>query len=196
MLTTKFIPRLSTRLGKYNKFFNTKNNFFYLYWKVIDLEVNEIADNYDLYLQYSYKITQSNQLKYDMLNEAYLKLDTYFKKYPEKTISKRLIYQTIKSVFIDYIRNNKLILVDIEYYDFVDNDEIAREALADRHRVNEALGEMKFVEREILLRTEENSLRNVARTLQCNHVTIFNRRKEALIKFKEQWQKKHPLKRK
>ena len=150
--------------------------------------MSEITDNYELYLQYSFKICQCDIIKYDILNDAYLKLYVYFEKYPEKTISKRLIYQTLRSVFIDYIRANKMILVDIQEYDFIDTDNIAKRRLADRHKVNEALGQLKFVDREILLRTEEDSLRNVAKTLRCNHVTIFNRRKEALIKLKEKWQ--------
>lgn len=155
------------------------------------MKLKELSDNYELYLGYAYKICLNEDLKYDIVNDAYIKLDAYFKKYPEKTISKRFIWQTLKSVYIDDIRSRRLVCINIDDIELNNNNDKEGERLTARIKLNEALGELKFVDREILLKTEEKSLRIVAKQLQCNHVTIFNRRKNALTKLKEQWQKRH-----
>ena len=152
-------------------------------------ELDKITEDYDLYLGYAYKICDCEIEKYDLLNDTYLKLHDGLLKYPNRKLSKRFIFLTMRSVFIDKLRKEtKWNYTDLDSIRELEQDKFTEDRLTSRTKLNEALSQLKFVDREILLRTEEKSLRIVAKQLQCNHVTIFNRKKEALIKLKKKWQ--------
>lgn len=154
--------------------------FFLIFICVIYLTMTleDIGKDYDLYLSYAYKICGCDQSKGDLLSEAYLKLHAYLEKYPDKELTKSTVFLTMRSIFIDGKKKKKYttsLMVDVPEY---------KEDSTARHKLNNALSELKFKHREILLRTEESSLREVAKQLNCSHVAVHLRRQTALEKLR------------
>lgn len=151
------------------------------------MSANDIAENYDLYLGYAFKICGSHDIKGDILNEAYLKLVAWEEKNPGKEISKRFVYMAMSSVFIDKIRKDSKSIVTnkLEKFDIPDETCLILES---REEISDILSEMKFEDREILLLTAQNSLRKVAKKYGYNHVTLHFKKQKALIKLKERWE--------
>lgn len=142
--------------------------------------------NDDLYRSYAYKICKCHELKNDLVNDMYIKIDATLKKYPSKELSNRFIYLTLRSIFLDGIRKNKEVLVD----NFPEIEQEKDKVLRDRITMDEVLSDMRFFDREILLKTHEKSLRKIAEEVGCSYVSIYNMKQEALIKLEKKWQER------
>lgn len=148
--------------------------------------LHEYTVNDDLYKGYAYKICGCHELKHDLVNDMYLKLYDHLTKYPDKKISNRVIYLIIRSIFIDSIRKNKEMVVDsfpeqVEEEDFV---------LCGRITMDEVLSEMRFFDREILLKAQEKSFRKISTDIDCHHSTVSKMYNNSLEKVKKICQEK------
>ena len=147
--------------------------------------LSEFVVNDDKYKAYAYKICGCHELKNDLVNDMYIKLDAYLKKYPKKIISNSLIYLMIRGIFLNIVTRNR------EYpYESIPETIEDEEVLCERITIDEVLGEMRFFDREILLKTHETSLREVAKQVGCHHQTVNNLKQKALNKLKEKCQEK------
>lgn len=120
-------------------------------------------------------ICKDKQLADDIVNDMYLKL-IY-----KTNINDYYVFRTIKNVFLDYIRLEKKIqTISIDLLsELISQD---NEATEQRHEVNEALKQLTFFEREILLHTHEKSLRDCEAETGV-HYGVFNyHKKKALPK--------------
>lgn len=142
--------------------------------------------NDELYKSYAYKICNCNDLKNDLVNDMYIKLNDILTKNPDKEISKRFIFLMIRSIFIDGIRKNKEVLVDV----MPDIEDKKDPVLCSRITMDEVLSGMRFFDREILLKTHENSLRKVADEVGVHYVSIHNTKQKALDKLHKICQEK------
>lgn len=144
-----------------------------------------VDQDYKKYLCYAYQITGCNHLKYDLVNDMFLKIHGILEINPEKEMNNGYIYLTMRSIFLN--QNKKYTPEYIEDYDLsiIENECITPE----RIQVNDVLSSMEFNHREILLRTHEDSLRTVATEIGINHQSVNNYKNKALTKFKELWQK-------
>ncbi len=138
--------------------------------------LEEFVEKDEKYKAYAFKICGCNELKHDLVNEMYLKLHTILKDEPSKEISDGYIYMMIKSIFLNQIRDNKEYVFDNYVFEAFDD----KEELTERLKVNEALNRLPFVKREILMKTEENTLRAVSREIGCSHEYVRQQRLSAL----------------
>lgn len=144
------------------------------------------AENYDKYKSYAYKICKSHELKNDLVNEMYVKLGAILEKNPEKFISDRFIYLMIKSIFFNQVTRNREIPMEIPPQEH----EIENDVLEERIMMDEVLSEMKFFDREILLKTHEKSLRKIAKEVGCPFQVVDSLKQSALTKLKIKCQEK------
>ena len=121
--------------------------------------------------QFALYICRDKQLADDIVNDMYLKL------YEKTNINDYYVFRTIKSIFIDYKRKevNTMSLDDVKQIAQLDN-----QTLEQRLMVNEALKELTFFEREILLHTHEKSLRKCEEQTGV-HYTVFNYHKNKAL---------------
>lgn len=149
--------------------------------------LSDYVKNDDLYKSYAFKICRCHDKKHDLVNEMYLKLDGIIKKNPLKKISNRFIFLMIRSIFIDGVRKKSEILLD-EMPDIQQEEDVV---LCQRITMDEVLGSMRFFDREILLKTQEQSLREIADEVGCSYVSVHNMKHKALDKLKKKWQQKN-----
>jgi RNA polymerase sigma factor (sigma-70 family) len=143
--------------------------------------LSHFAKHRNLYVGYALKICGDAHDAEDLVQEMYLKLDGILKKTPEKKITDSYIYLILYTTFIDIKR---------QYHP----ERIGQRDLKDEERiwdlmqVNEALSKMRFVDREILIKTRQHSLREVAEMMGIHCTAVFKREKRALQKLKQIWQ--------
>lgn len=113
----------------------------------------------------------------DLVNDMYIKLHKSKKTY--KQIDKWYVIRVIRNLFIDQCRKRKTI--SIEGMVFIQQID---ETLEDRKIINEALNELRLLDREILLHTRERSYSANERYLGIKRSTIFSMQKEALKRLK------------
>lgn len=142
--------------------------------------------NDDLYKGYAYKICGSHELKHDLVNDMYIKLYEHTLKNPGKIVSDRFIYLIIRSIFIDSLRKNKENTVD-EFPELKEDEDVV---LCGRITMDEVLGEMRFFDREILLKGQEKSFRKIGIEIDCHHSTVSKMYNESLDKAKKICQEK------
>lgn len=143
--------------------------------------LEEYSINDDLYRGYAYKICKCHTLKNDLVNEMYLKLYDYLVKYPDKKLSNRGIYIIIRSIYLNMIRDNKEDVVD-ELPETNNEDDVV---LCGRITMDEVLGEMRFFDREILLKAQEKSFRKIGKDIGCHHTTVSKMYNESFDKVKK-----------
>ena len=137
--------------------------------------------NDEKYRAYAYKICQCNDLKNDLVQEMYLKLYKILRENPEKEISERYVYLMIYSSFVDYTRKLRPYYIE----ERILKEEPADDELSERVKISDALGEMEFFDREVLLRTQEQSLRKVGQLMMVSKDTVAKYRDTAIIKLKK-----------
>ncbi len=111
----------------------------------------------------------------------FLKLNKILEEEPSKEISDGYVYMILKSIYLNQVRDNKEFVLDGYVFEAIDNDE----SLEQRLKINEALGQLPFVEREILLKTQEHTLRHLATEMGCSHEYIRLKRIDALENLKK-----------
>lgn len=137
--------------------------------------------NDETYKAYALKICGCNDLKNDIVNDMYLRLHKILSENPNKEITNGYIYLIMRSIYIDGLRKNNEVPLE-------NSHELAEEedfTLCKRITIDEALSEMRFFDREILLVThEKKSLRELGREVGLHHSTISKYQKESLDKLK------------
>jgi RNA polymerase sigma factor (sigma-70 family) len=146
----------------------------------------EYVVNDDLYRSYAYKICKCHELKNDLVNDMYLKLDSILVKDPQKEVNNRFIYLMIRSIFLNDIKKNKEFTVD----NFPEVEQEEDVILCERITMDEVLSEMRFFDREILLKTQEKSLRKIALEVDCSYGYVHNMKQKALVKLRNKWQER------
>lgn len=140
--------------------------------------------NDEIYKSYAYKISQCHDLKHDLVNDMYIRLNDVLTKEPEKQISNGYIYLMIRSIFLDGIRKNREFCVS----DFPDIADQGTDCLNERIAINGHLNKLSFFDREILLKTSETSLRKMAGELDINYQAIHQFKQKAFKKLIKIWQ--------
>ncbi|UII80018.1 sigma-70 family RNA polymerase sigma factor [Flagellimonas sp. CMM7] len=143
--------------------------------------LEEYVINDKKYRAYAYKICGCNELKHDLVNEMYLKLHSILENDASKEITDGYIYMMLKSIFLNQIRDNKEYIFDNYTFEAIDDSE----NLMDRMQMNEALGKLTFLDREVLLKCSEKSIRQVANETGIHYLQVYYQKQESLEKLKE-----------
>jgi DNA-directed RNA polymerase specialized sigma24 family protein len=118
----------------------------------------------------------------DLVNDMYLKLYDSGKTFQQ--INKWFVYVTMKNIYLNIIkRDKKSVSIDAFYSlsDFYTEDD----RLDNRKMIVRALNEIGFFDREILMHTQERSLRKNEKYLGISKNIIYYNSKNALKKIKE-----------
>lgn len=112
--------------------------------------LTELSKKDKQWRKFAVYICKDKYLADDIVNDMYLKL------HDKKNINDWYVCMTIKSIFLDYIKQQKptICIDDIKELSQSDN-----QTLQQRFMIDEALKQLTFFEREILLHTHEKSLR-------------------------------------
>ncbi len=142
----------------------------------------------------AYRICKSRSLSDDLTNDMYIKLYECGKTYEQ--INDWYVYRTIKTLWLHHLRitNKQLDVTDIIQRTI---DELLslkmityQDILKSRKLINEALNEMFWYHREILLHTSERSLRKNEKFLGVTVDKLYYTRKNALKELKKIYIKK------
>ncbi len=147
--------------------------------------VERFAQNYDKYRAYAYSICKCHDLKNDLCQDAYIKIDTLLTKNPQKEISDGFIYKTIQSVFIDRVRKAKPAYLEEIYTEPQITDQTT---LKERLEIQEILSNLFYFDREILMLTQRESLRSVAKKIGISPASVLKYKREAQQKVKMLWE--------
>ena len=124
-------------------------------------------------------ICRNKQLADDLTNDMYLQLH----KANYKEINDWFIFVIIKNLYLHHLRKTNKTKLFTEL-DKVEKAE-CNEKLNERHLINDALNELDFYDREILLHTSERSLRKNRDFLNITVDVLYYSRKNALEKLKD-----------
>ena len=148
------------------------------------------AVNDQLYKAYAYKICGSNELKHDLVNDMYIELHNLLTKDNQRTFSNRFIFLTIRSIYINGIRED-LKMPKAELIDIEDKEEnYSCNTSSRRLAISKALDLLPFYDRELLLKTHEKSLRKIAKDIGVHYVTLHKEKHKALDNLREICQEK------
>lgn len=136
-------------------------------------------------------ICQNKELAEDLTNDMYIILHNTGKKYEQ--INASYIYRVIKTQYLMYLRDKKeTCFTEVFNDDYNLILENCNKNLKERELINEALKELTFFEREILLHTSERSLRaneehfkDSNGNVTMSYRVIHHSKKNALEKLKE-----------
>ena len=147
--------------------------------------------NDSLYKGYALKICGCKHKKDDLVNEMYIRLHDILTKEPTKEISNPYIYSIIRSIFIDekrnqHDKNGNVRFIYLEDLKKEHKQEITTDT-EERKKVNDNLNKLTLIEREILLQTRENSLREVGKRLGRSHQWVHVHANKALKKLKDKY---------
>ena len=148
--------------------------------------VDSYVQDDHLYRAYALKICGCNDLKDDLVNDMYIKLHGILERDPNKQINNSFIFLMIRSIFLDGIRAQREHTVDI----MPEPKYEPCEALCERVQMDEALSRMKFYDRELLLKTHEKSVRQLAKEVGINYMKIHREKVKSIEKLKDIWQEK------
>jgi RNA polymerase sigma factor (sigma-70 family) len=131
-------------------------------------------------------ICGSKSLADDLTNDMYIKLHDSGKIYEEQKSIVNLVFTVIKNLYIDYLRKDKK---NQKLFANTINEEIelaeCKITAENRKTVNDALNELSFFDREILLHTHERSLRKNEKLLDITVRVLHHSKKIALQKLLE-----------
>lgn len=144
--------------------------------------LEELCKQDELWRNYAFKICGCREQADDLVQEMYLKFNN-----KDKEISKRYIYESIRTVYIDTLRKEsktKLISIEDLYRDLT-HDEI--DVLQERVELLDMIKELSFFDREVLLLTHEYSLRDAEKVSNVPYYTLNYYKKKGLKKLKEKY---------
>lgn len=133
---------------------------------------------------YAFSFCKCHDFKDDMVSELYIKIHDILTRTPDKQLGDSYIYLMLRSIYIDSIRNNNLVLVDETILDLIEDEE-PYDSLDDRKWIDEALKQMSFLDREVLLLTQEKSLRTIEKESGVNYQAINKIKLKALPKLEK-----------
>jgi len=138
--------------------------------------LNELSKRDSEWRKIALKICGNKSLADDLVNDMYLKIH---KRNPSYWNTDYISY-AIYHLYLEHLRTNAktIFLDDINIIETNDNDYTTEI----RIKVDNALNELGFFDREILLHTHEKSLRKTAETLNMNYGKVFYQKKLALEK--------------
>ena len=136
----------------------------------------------DKYRAYAFKICQCHETKNDLVNDMFIKLHGILDDDPSKEITDGYIYFMLRSIFLNQKRKQREYVVEGQIYEQPEDDG----PLEGRMMINDELSKMSFVEREALLCTSEESLREIGKKSGVHYLTIFKLKNKYLDKLKKQ----------
>lgn len=137
------------------------------------------AENYNKFINYALKICNDECLATDLVHDAYVKIGT-------KEVNCSYVYLTIKSLYLDQKRKEKVKINIDDINEFVEQNEFE---LKDEY--NKVMESMPFAIKECLLENQNYSLRKLEKRYHINYGKILrmvNKAKEIIKqnpKFKE-----------
>ena len=147
--------------------------------------LEKYAVNDQLYKAYAYKICGSNELKHDLVNDMYIELHNLLTKDNQRAFSNRFIFLTIRSIYINGIREDlKMPKQDLEDLAEIEEEENCNTS-SRRLAISKALDLLPFYDRELLLKTHEKSLRKIAKDIGVHYVTLHKEKHKALDNLRE-----------
>lgn len=144
--------------------------------------LEELAKEDKRWRQIAFVICGDKDLANDLTNDMYLKF--YDRNITD--ISVNLVFTVIKNLFIDHLRQQSK--TQKLYINTINNELTVfecREVVEKRIMINNALNELSFHDREILLHTHERSLRKNEEELNIGRGTLERAKKIALERIKE-----------
>ena len=155
--------------------------------------LKKLAENHDQWLNIAFKLCKCHDLSNDLVKNMYLKLHDY-----DKEIEPGYIFRTIRSIYIDGIRKNKVDL-DVEYKELQSDDlDIDSFIIIEKQyeTIEKVKLSLKWHEQKIIELSNEIGIRPLSRALGCSKETIVNTRNKLkwqsqnLIAFRATDQKK------
>ena len=137
-----------------------------------------ITENYEYFLDVAYSITKCHSSKKDLINDTFLRLESLVKRNPEKEINEGYVYLTMKSIFISEKRKNRETLQESAFFVYMVDEE--SEKTETRLLVNQALNEIPFINREVLLKSQEIGMKQISRESDIPYCRIKAIKKESL----------------
>jgi DNA-directed RNA polymerase specialized sigma24 family protein len=117
----------------------------------------------------------------------YIRLHDILTKTPDKEIQDIYIFMLMRSIYLTQQKRNTKFLYVEDYHDYqLSNEE--PETLEERRTLDNCLSKLGFYDREVLLKTNEISLRKLSKQIGCNHQTVANYKNKAFQKLKKIWQ--------
>lgn len=141
------------------------------------------VNDYEKYLEFAFRISGCNHLKYDMVNDMFIRLDEVLNECPGKKISDGYIYVIMKYSYLNLVSRKKEYPTDTSTFMLAEEDD---ETLCERQRISETLSRLSFKDREILLKCQEESFREVGRKLGMHHTTVSKIYSQSMEKLKSQ----------
>ena len=132
--------------------------------------LEKLSLKHDLWLKMAYGICKDKYLADDIVSEMYIKLSNY-----SKELNDFYIYVTLKSCFINWIREDK----KIETTELIDNIIINEEDVEIIYKVPDCL---TWSEKQILILRYDKSLRDIEKQYKLSHMTVSRIEQKALNK--------------
>lgn len=140
--------------------------------------LEELAKQDKLWRKYAISICNDKHLADDLVNDMYLKLKDC------KEFNNSYVYRTIKSLFIDHVRKNKITFLQIDELNNVAYQETKTQ---DRRDCLDILRDVDIYTKEILLTTHEMSLRDAENELGVAYYTLNYYKNKGLKKLRKKY---------
>ena len=162
---------------------------------LMDADLHSISPYHDVWLKMAFKIIgkddtdKANELVHNM----YLRLSFFFEKKKVDKVSSLYIYKTLRNLFYN---SSKEDLIECPTDDMTVFEELEdnQDTLNARKKMSERLQEIPFLEREVLLQTQEKSQRKLAKETGTNRKRLRLYQNRAMDRLKELYQDEIKLK--
>lgn len=127
-------------------------------------------DIYDLMLEYTWRLTQNEELAYEILHQSLFKYANHIERNPEKTVSGGLFVLVTRSVLSDYYSSNNK-QHNVETYDVIDDRSEAGHKYEEELKIiaiDKALQTLSEYQRELYLFSLTTKKIELARALDVN----------------------------
>ena len=172
--------------------------------------LNKLSKDDQMWRRLAFNLCKDRQIADDLVQDMYIKMYNLSLKYPNKDVNSWYVYSSLRTIYFNYLKSSKqTISVDFCYtntdnnnqdepdtqetegykwvfkaIDGIQEDEYIYSSvlLDDRKLINSALEELSMYDREILLHTNERSLRANREYLGITVDKLFYGKKKALDK--------------
>ena len=142
--------------------------------------LDKLSKDDQMWRRLAFNLCKDKQIADDLVQDMYIKMYNLSLKYPNKDVNSWYIYSTLRTMYFNYLKLRKqTISIENCYILEISEDNTL---LNDRKLINSALEELSMYDREILLHTNERSLRANREYLGITVDKLFYGKKKALDK--------------
>ena len=137
--------------------------------------LEELSKKHGKWIGYALSLTNDEELAQDLVQDMYLKV------YDKTDLNNSYIYKTLKSLFLDTIRDKRNDNKSLEEVLHLEAENIDY----DMKHLNECLQKLKWFDREVLIATHTNSLRKAEALTGVYYGVLHYHKTKALKKLKK-----------